>query len=55
MLSQIKNDLKNQKEMQNEKDQQELNNAFDYINMDDGGFDQEKEQPNFGQSAQIKQ
>jgi hypothetical protein len=37
--------------LQNHKDQHDLNQAFDYINMDDG-FDPEKDSPGFGASAQ---
>ena len=52
MLGQIKDDLREQKMMQNHQDQNDLNQAFDFINMDDG-FDAEKDKPNFGSSAQT--
>ena len=39
--------------MQNHQDQNDLNQCFDFINMDDG-FDAEKDKPNFGASAQTK-
>ena len=53
MLSKIKDDLRTQKEMQTQQDQQDMNQVFDYINMDDG-FDAAQDAPAFGSSALQK-
>ena len=50
MLAKIKDDLRKQKEFETQEDQQDMNQVFDYINMDDG-FDNERDGPCFGSSA----